>query len=354
MRLETKEYIDDVHRISQKAIPWDKLNGSSLMISGAAGLIGTFLIDVIMHKNNYEKGFSCDIFAIGRSEDKIRDRFADYWSSEMFHFLKCDLNEKPEIETGNIGYVFHAASNTHPVAYSTDPISTITTNITGTANLLEYAVTHDCKRFVFASSNEIYGENRGDTEFFDEEYCGYINSNTLRAGYPESKRCGEALCQAYLKQKGLDVVIARFTRSYGPTVKLTDTKAISQFIKKGFAGEDIILKSDGSQYYSYTYVSDAVYGLLTIMLKGEKGEAYNIADVRSDIRLKDLAEIIAEYAGTKVLIDVPDEVESAGYSKATKARLSSKKIQGLGWTADYDIEEGIKRTMDILKAIYPK
>lgn len=354
MRLEIKEYIDDIHRIAQKDIPWDRLNGSSLMISGAAGLIGTFLIDVIMHKNNNEDGFFCDIYAIGRNEGKIRERFSDYCSSDMFHFLKCDINEKLKIDTGDIGYVFHAASNTHPVAYSTDPIGTITTNIIGTDNLLEYAVRHNCKRFIFASSNEIYGENRGDTELFDEEYCGYIDSNTLRAGYPESKRCGEALCQAYLKQKDLDVVIARFTRSYGPTVKLTDTKAISQFIKKGFAGEDIVLKSDGSQYYSYTYVSDAVYGLLTIMLKGERGEAYNIADVRSDIRLKDLAKIIAEYAGTKVLIDIPDEVESAGYSKATKARLDSKKLQGLGWVADYDIETGIKRTMDILRTIYSK
>ena len=123
-------------------------------------------------------------------------------------------------------------------------------------------------RFLLAFSNEMYGENRGDVEFYDEDYCGYIKCNTLRAGYPESKRCSEALCQAYKQQKGLDVVIARLTRSYGPTMNMSDTKAVSQFIKRGVAGEDIILKSEGTQYFSYTYMSDAVSGLLWVLLTG--------------------------------------------------------------------------------------
>ena len=136
--------------------------------------------------------------------------------------------------------------------------------------MLEFAVKHSAQRFAFASSNEIYGENRGNTELFAENYCGYIDSNTLRAGYPESKRCGEALCQAYKKQKGLNVVIPRFTRSYGPTMLMSDTKAISQFIRRSIAGKDIVLKSEGNQFYSYTYVADAVSGLLTIFVKRKK------------------------------------------------------------------------------------
>ena len=151
------------------------------------------------------------------------------------------------------------------------------------------------------------------------------------------------------KQKDLDVVIPRLTRSYGPTMLMTDTKAISQFIRKGLAGEDIILKSAGTQFYSYTYVADAVSGLLTVLLKGECGGAYNIADSRSDITLRDLAGIIAEYAGKQVVFEIPDEVESAGYSKATKARLDSTKLKKLGWTAQYDIHSGLMRTLDILR-----
>ena len=185
--------------------------------------------------------------------------------------------------------------------------------------------------------------------FFREESCGYIDCNTLRAGYPESKRCGEALCQAYRKQKGMDIVIPRLTRSYGPTFLETDTKAISQFIKKGVQGEDIILKSAGTQFYSYTYVADAVSGLLTVLLKGEDGEAYNIADESSDITLRDLAELIAGISGKEVRFEIPDAVEAAGYSKATKARLDGHKLQALGWQPQYDIRTGIERTITILK-----
>jgi nucleoside-diphosphate-sugar epimerase len=251
-----------------------------------------------------------------------------------------------------IDYILHLASNTHPMLYSTDPIGTITTNIIGVQNMLEFSVKHKADRFIFASSNEMYGENRGDVEFFDEDYCGYINCNTLRAGYPESKRCGEALCQAYKVQKNLNVGIARLTRSYGPTMLMSDTKAVSQFIKKCIAGENIVLKSAGMQYFSYTYMADAVSGLLWILLVGENGEAYNIAEKHNDIRLKDLASIIARINGKEVVFEQPDAVEAAGYSKATKARLDGHKLLDLGWKPKYDIESGMKRTITILKELY--
>ena len=166
-----------------------------------------------------------------------------------------------------------------------------------------------------------------------------------------SKRCGEALCQAYIKQRGLDIVIPRLTRSYGPTMLMNDTKAISQFICKAIAGEDIVLKSKGTQYYSYTYMADAVCGLFYILLVGERGEAYNVADEASDIMLKDLAKIIANIVGKNVVFDIPDAVECAGYSKATKARLDSAKLQKLGWRAMYDIQSGIQRTIKILSKL---
>ena len=215
--------------------------------------------------------------------------------------------------------------------------------------MLDFAVDHNAKRFIFASSNEMYGENRGDTEFFNEEYCGYINCNTLRAGYPESKRCGEALCQAYRVQKGLDIVIPRITRTFGPTMSMSDTKAMSQFIKKGIAREDIVLKSSGTQFFSYTYVADAVSGLLTVLLNGKNGEAYNIADESGDIMLKDLAAYIAELNGQKVVFEIPDAVEAAGYSTATKARLDGSKLKALGWSPKYDVRSGVKRTIEILR-----
>lgn len=342
-------YKEDVKRVAEIALPWEKLQNTSVLISGATGLIGSFLIDVLMWRNTNENA-NCQIFALGRSIKKAQQRFAYCVDSPFFHFIAHDINAPLQGKIDKtIDYVLHLASNTHPVAYAKDPIGTIATNIIGLKNMLDFSVQHHAKRFAFASSNEIYGENRGDQELFDEHYCGYIDCNTLRAGYPESKRCGEALCQAYIKQKNLDAVIPRLTRSYGPTMLESDTKAISQFIKKAVVGEDIVLKSAGTQYYSYTYMADAVSGLLTVLLLGEKGEAYNIADQSSDIMLKDLAAILAEIAGTKVIFEIPDAIEKAGYSKATKARLDGKKIKKLGWSPFFSIKKGLLRTVTLLK-----
>ncbi len=345
---ENKLYIEDLEYVAGLDIPWKKLKGKSVLLSGATGLIGSFLVDVILTKNS--EGLDCTVYALGRNEKKAKKRFSKWIDDKHLFFISYDIN-KPLVrpDLGTVDYVLHMASNTHPMQYSTDPIGTITTNIIGVQNMLEFAVEHKATRFAFTSSNEIYGDNRGDVEMFTENYCGYINSNTMRAGYPESKRCGEALCQAYKAQKGLDVVIPRPTRSYGSTMLMSDTKAISQFIIKGITGEDIVLKSTGTQYYSYTYVADTVSGLLYVLLKGENGEAYNIADRHSDIMLKDLAAIIAEISGKKVVFEIPDVVEAAGYSTATKARLDGSKLKSLGWSAKYSIDKGLERTLRILR-----
>ena len=342
-------YLEDLRTAAAAGLPWERLRDKAILISGATGLIGSFLIDVLVEVSRSWE-LNLRIYALGRSEEKARARFSECW--DRLVFLPYDVN-LPFVrdELGKTDFVIHLASNTHPLAYANDPIGTVMTNIIGTGNMLDFAVRHGAERCVFASSVEVYGENRGDTELFDEGYCGYIDCNSLRAGYPESKRCGEALCQAYIRQKGLDIVIPRFARVYGPTMQKSDSKAIAQFIGKAVAGEDIVLKSEGTQYYSFLYVSDAVTGLLTALLKGACGEAYNVSDAASDIWLRDLACLIAREAGKAIVFDLPSETERAGYSKATKARLDSGKLQALGWRANYSIASGVSRTIGILKQL---
>ncbi len=343
--------MEDIRYTAELKLPWEKLQNKCIMLSGATGLIGSFLVDVIFEKNLSDE-LNCTVYALGRNEEKAKNRFYKFNQDPHFKFIPYDVKTTlVRDDLGNVDYILHLASNTHPQLYSTDPIGTITTNIIGARNLLDFSVEHHAERFVFASSNEVYGENRGDVELFDEEYCGYINCNTLRAGYTESKRCSEALCQAYKAQKGLDVIIARFTRSFGPTMKMTNTRALSQFIKNAVNGENIVLKSAGTQYFSYTYMADAVSGLLWAMLTGANGEAYNISEEHGDIMLKDLAKIIAELSEKDVVFELPDAVESAGYSKATKARLNGHKLLKLGWKPHYDIRTGIERTIRILRGL---
>lgn len=343
-------YEQDVKYVADLPLPWHQLRNASFLISGASGLIGKFLVDVLMYKNQINQ-LNCQITAVGRNIAKAQERFMKYWKDPYFRFISADINLASILDLPEVDYLFHAASNTHPVQYATDPVGTITTNLLGTHNLLNLAVKAHAKRFLFASSVEIYGENRGDTDLFAEDYCGYINCNTLRAGYSESKRVGESLCQAFIKQYGLDIVIPRFSRTYGPTMQTSDSKAIAQFIKKAIVRENIVLKSQGLQYYSYSYVPDAVAGFLYCLFLGKKGEAYNIADEESNISLRDLAQSLAGMVHTEVVFELPDVMEASGYSKATKAVLDSTKLQGLGWRANYSIQEGLKRTLQILQDI---
>lgn len=348
--LDNSLYINDVKTIANIKYNWEMLKNSSLLITGATGMIGSFIIDVIMMKNRKE-ALNCKIYALGRNKEKAEKRFLDYFNNANFKFIEVDINKPFSLEEKQFDFIIHAASNTHPKAYSTDPIGTITTNVMATHQLLEIAKEKGCKRFVFLSSVEVYGENRGDIDAFDEKYCGYIDCNTLRAGYPESKRVGESLCQAYIKQENMNIVIPRLSRVYGPTMLMNDTKALSQFIKKAVNNEDIVLKSEGTQLYSYSYVADAVSGIFKVMFDGLRGEAYNIADPSSDIMLKDLAKTIASSVGKEVVFELPDEVEKAGYSTATKAVLNTRKIYQLGWKAHFGIQSGIKNTVSILKTL---
>lgn len=348
--LEVEEYQKQVEQYANYNIDWNLLKNKSFLISGATGMIGKCLIDIIMYKNEQEN-LNCKIIALGRNKEKAENRLGKYFDNKNFKFVESDINKVIDIEDESIDYILHAASSTHPLQYSNDPIGTITANVMGTYNLLELASIKNTKRFLFASSVEIYGENRKDVDKFDEKYLGYIDCNTVRAGYPESKRTGETLCQAFIKQKELDVVIARLSRVFGPTMLMSDSKASSQFIKNGINEEDIVLKSEGLQNYSYTYVFDAVKGLLICLTKGKCGEAYNICDEKFDVTLKDFASACASTVNKQVIFDLPDETERAGYSTATKALLDSSKINELGYSVQEDFNTRIEDTIHILRKI---
>ena len=349
MFIDNELYKTDIETIASINIDWNKLRDKSILITGATGLIGTFLIDLLMYRNlKYNDNIA--IYAVARNKEKAFARLKKYFDTKFFVFIQQDIQIPFELNAP-IDYIIHGASNTHPVAYATEPINTILLSVLGTKSILDFASNYNVKRTLFLSTVEIYGENRGDVETFNENYCGYIDCNTLRAGYPEGKRAAEALCQAYIKEKNVDVVIARCCRVYGPTMGDDDSKAIAQFIRKASNGENIVLKSKGDQQYSYCHVADICSALLVLLLNGKSGDAYNISDNNCNFSLFEIATILSEYTGNKIIFDIPSEVESAGYSKATKALLDSSKLRELGWETKYPLKDGLIRTVDILRNI---
>lgn len=342
---EHELYKQDIQNVLKCPCDWENLRNKIFFISGGTGLVGTVFVDMLCFLNE-TFNLSLKIIVASRTIETFNKYFK---GRKEVCFIQQDVS-KPFSFNEKIDYIIHLASNTHPKTYSTQPISTITTNVLGTINLLEIAKNNPGCRFLLLSSVEIYGENQNKLlNKFTENDFGYINCNTVRAGYNESKRCSEALACAYNSECNIDFVIARLCRCYGPTLLKTDTKALSQFIFNSLKSENIVLKSKGNQKYSYIYVADACTSLITILLNGKTGEAYNISDSGSDIQLKKLAAICADIGNSKVIFNLPTEEEKKGYSKATKAVLDSTKLQQLGWKACYNIAEGIKRTITILK-----
>ena len=343
-----KIYENDLIKTIKNIKNINSIKDKVFFITGANGLIGKFIIDMLMYLNK-EKNFNIKIIASARNKEKLESRFKAYLNNNLFSVWIQDINEKINCSF-KIDYIINCASNTHPLQYANDPIGTILTNIIGTSNIFNFGIEKKASKIIILSSVEIYGENVNNIDRFKEEDMGYINSNTLRAGYNESKRASETLAQAYIEKYDLDISILRLPRIYGPTVKKDDSKALSQFVNNALNGEDIVLKSKGEQYFSYLYVADAVSGIFTVLINGKKCDVYYLGNIKSDIRLKDLALLIANVANTKVIFDLPSETEKKGFSKATIARLNYDKIKKeLDWNPQYSIEEGIKNTINILK-----
>lgn len=334
----TMTYKENLINIASLDLPWDKLNGCNILVTGATGLIGGCLVEALMLNPNKDY----QVYASGRNEDRARKRFAEFADDAEFHFVKYDVLEPLESDV-NFEYIIHAASNASPNFFATKPVEVIKSNIQGLSNLMEYGLNHGMKRMLYVSSGEVYGE--GDGRVFTEDYSGYVNCTSPRSCYPSSKRTAETLCVSYAQEYGADVVIARPCHTYGPHFTEADNRVYAQFIRNVLRGEDIVMKSTGAQFRSWCYVVDCVSAMLHILLKGENGHAYNIADASSNISIKELAEMIAEIGGRKVVIDLPSDAEKAGFNVVSKSIFSTNRLTSLGWKLQGNMKTKLENTI---------
>lgn len=336
-------YIDDIVQVSTNdSLQWDKLQNCNILITGATGLIGSCLVDILMYRPNR----NYKVYAAGRNEERAKTKFKTYLNDPAFHFIAYDVLNPLE-ETIDFHYIIHAASNASPNFFSTKPVEVIKSNVIGVVNLMDYGLSHNLSRFLLISSGEVYGE--GDGRSFTEDYSGYVNTTNPRSSYPSSKRAAETLCIAYSAEYGIETVIACPSHTYGPGFTESDNRVYAQFIRNVLRGENIIMKSTGAQFRSLCYVVDCASAILYILLSGENRQAYNIADANSNITIRQLAQLIAEIGGKKVLEELSSEQEKQGYNIVSKSIFSTEKINKLGWYPKDSIFENMKKTIEYLQ-----
>lgn len=340
---ENKKYIHEIEKFS-KTIDLSSFNEKTFLIAGACGLVMSYFIDTLLFDKTRNVRIICLIYS---DSDEHRFQKNDYRLS----FIKGDVKD-PNTFRGledKIDFVINGASIVDPKGYKERPIDTMLINLYGTKNLLDVCVKNNAT-FLLTSSCEIYGETNVD--FIKEDDCGTINPVDVRSCYNESKRACETLAISYSVEKGIRTLIARLSRTFGPTQSPDDTKALSQFMKNAIQNEDIVLKSKGEQLFSYTHVQDVVKGLFIILEKGITKNAYNVCN-REILRLKDIANICASYNKRNVVFDLSDDgLNSAGYSKIHISIQDPSKLEALGFVAHVKIDCGILSTIEILKELY--
>ena len=336
---------EDLQYIANYDLPYDRLKGKTVLVTGATGLIGVSLVRALLAIGDIK------VIALVRNAEQAKSIYGD----KIGQFLKlhvADVVDKIKIEEA-VDYIFHCASITASKVMIEKPVETLLTSVEGTKNILNLAWEKRCASVVYVSSMEVYGAFDESREV-GEETLGYIDPLKVRSNYPESKRLCENLCVAYCSEFGVPVKIARLAQTFGAGILPGENRVFAQFARSAIKGEDIVLHTKGLSEGNYCYTRDCVTGLLTILLKGTDAAAYNVSNPAAHTTIVEMAVLVAEkIAGgkIKVVFDIPQD-NAFGYAADTKMKLNSDKLQALGWKPEVGLEEAYQRMINEMRQEY--
>lgn len=320
---------EDINEFVKNFALGKELKDSSFLITGSTGLIGSILIHCLLAlKENIR------IVAPVRNKEKARNMFS---TDEQIEFVECDLISYDYNQLGYVDYVIHCAAPTASKFFVKHPVETIDIIYSISSSLLKYSVLHKVKGFLYLSSLEVYGGLNSE-ELITEDMQGYLDISDIRSSYPMAKRMVENLCCSYVKEYGVSAKIARLTQTTGAGISKDDNRVIAQFARCGIEGKDIVLHTTGESARPYCYTIDAISAMLYILLKGENGSVYNIANEKTYISAKDLAFWVKEHINNSINVKIQLN-DNMGYASTSKLLLSTAKLQQLGWYARYELDE---------------
>ncbi len=346
---ENETYIKDIQAVSKVIPSWQELNNRVVLITGATGLICSAIVDVLQYINR-TKELNIKIVLAVRNRQRAMQRFD--MSKGDISIVSYDATKDINFEF-SVDYIIHGAGNSSPELYVNEPVDTMLANIVGTKNLLEYARNNDVKRFLYISSSEIYGKKESFDPYSESDY-GYIDLLNVRSSYPIAKRAAETLCISYKEKYNVDSVIVRPGHIYGPTASEKDARVSSAFAYQAAKGKSLIMKSEGVQRRSYCHCLDCTMAILTVLLKGKSGQAYNISNKNSIITIRQMAEITARAAKVKLKMELSSQNDRKAFNPMDNSALNSEKIESLGWYGVFEAEKGISHTIWILSELVDK
>lgn len=338
MNTETNSFNQDLINISKADfIPWEKLRDKTVLVTGATGLIGFTVVNALLYAN-LTKGLNLKVLALVRDEKRARDRFSVLPTPSGLSFIVGNVENLPGID-GEVDYIIHGASRTASKAFVEQPVETILTALNGTENLLKLALNKKSLGMVYLSSMEVYGHpERGHK--VTESDVGNLSPLDIRNSYPISKQQCESLCCAYACEYKVPVMIARLTQTFGPGVNYDDNRVFAYFARCIKEKQDIVLKTKGDTERSYLYTADAATAILTVLLKGEPGAAYNMADETTYCSIAEMAQRLAAENGIGVKFDIQDESVN-GYLATIYMDLDTSKLKALGWSVLSDAKDNL-------------
>ena len=339
------------------AAEFDRLAGKRLLITGGAGFLGYYLVHAALHFNRKAgKGRAIhvtvwDSFIRGQPQ-----WIADLKGDPNLLLEKRDLIEPLPSPMPDFQWIIHAAGIASPPFYRKYPLKTIDANINGLRNLLEYCVLQadrgkPVEGFLFYSSSEIYGDPSADAIPTPEDYRGLVSCTGPRSCYDESKRFGETLCVVFAQQHGVPTKQARPFNNYGPGLKITDRRVISDFARDILAGRDIVMYSDGSPTRTFCYSADSITGYYKVLVNGRPGEPYNIGIERPEISMRELAEKLVahgrELFGYEGKLVRQANVEAVYLVDNPNRRCPTieKARKELGYNPTILVDEGLRRSL---------
>ncbi len=350
--LKTKDRVlfDDLLWCTEKIVKMPQLKDTTILITGATGLVGSLIVKAIL-LTNYLYKTHINVIALVRDIQKSRMVFDGYYEEDTLRICCADLCNDFMIE-GYIDYMIHTASVTASKLFVNQPVETIDLTYRGTSNVLKLCRCKNIKAIVYLSSMEVYGKVSLEKEFIHEDDLGYIDILNVRSSYSEGKRIAECMCASYHREYGVNVKIARLAQTFGAGISLKENRVFAQFANSVINGEDIVLHTTGESYGNYCYIREAIWGILLVLLEGSAGEAYSVVNDKLCVQIRDMANMVADNFGNgnvKVVYDIPNDAMSYGYAPEVKMHLSGDKLKKLGWRAEVDLIEAYSRMIASLK-----